>query len=46
MRIRTEGDYAHRLDVIKAAMDALNENTETAAVLAIIVMMVGFRGLL
>ncbi len=34
MRIRTDGDYAHRLDVIEAAMDALDENTKTAAVLA------------
>jgi len=34
MRIRTDGDYAHRLDVIKAAMDVLDENTKTAAVLA------------
>ncbi|WP_233745325.1 DUF7692 domain-containing protein [Halobacterium bonnevillei] len=34
MRIRTDGDYAHRLDSIESAMDALNENTKTAAVLA------------
>jgi hypothetical protein len=33
MRIRTDGDYAYRLDVIEAAMDALDENTKTAAVL-------------
>lgn len=34
MRIRTDGDYAHRVDTIEAAMDALDENTKTAAVLA------------
>jgi len=34
MRIRTDGDYAHRLDAIEAAMDALDENTKTAAVVA------------
>ena len=34
MRIRADGDYAHRLDVIEAAMDALDENTKTVAVLA------------
>lgn len=34
MRIRTDGDYAHRLDVIEAAMEALDENTKTAAVIA------------
>jgi len=34
MRIRTDGDYAHRLDAIEAAMDALGENTKTAAVVA------------
>jgi hypothetical protein len=34
MRIRTDGDYAHRLDAIEAAMDALDENTKTAAVIA------------
>jgi len=34
MRIRTDGDYAHRLDVIESAMTALNENTKIAAVLA------------
>lgn len=34
MRTRTDGDYAHRLDVIEAAMDALDQNTKTAAVLA------------
>ncbi|MFC3478737.1 DUF7692 domain-containing protein [Halobacterium litoreum] len=34
MRIRTDGDYAHRRDTIEAAMDALDENTKTAAVLA------------
>lgn len=34
MRIRTDGDYAHRLDVIEAAMDALGENTKTTAVLS------------
>jgi len=34
MRIRTDGDYAHRLDAIESAMDALDENTKTAAVIA------------
>jgi len=34
MRIRTDGDYGHRIDTIQAAMDALDENTKTAAVLA------------
>lgn len=34
MRIRTDGDYGHRLDTIRAAMDALDENTKTGAVLA------------
>jgi len=34
MRIRTDGDYAHRLDAIESAMDALDENTKTAAVVA------------
>lgn len=34
MRIRTDGDYAHRLNVIQAAMDVFEENTKTAAVLA------------
>ena len=34
MRIRTDGDYAHRLNVIEATMDILDENTETTAVLA------------
>ncbi|CQH55134.1 uncharacterized protein HHUB_2187 [Halobacterium hubeiense] len=34
MRIRTDGDYAHRLDAIESAMDALGENTKTAAVIA------------
>jgi hypothetical protein len=34
MRIRTDGDYAHRLDAIEAAMNALDENTKTAAVVA------------
>lgn len=34
MRIRTEGDYAHRLNAIKSAMEALDENTKTAAVIA------------
>lgn len=34
MRIRTAGNYAHRLDVIEAAVDALDGNTKTAAVLA------------
>jgi len=34
MRIRTDGDYVHRIDTIQAAMTALDENTKTAAVLA------------
>ncbi|WP_243838021.1 hypothetical protein [Halobacterium sp. R2-5] len=34
MRIRTDGDYAHRLDAIESAMEALDENTKTAAVIA------------
>jgi len=34
MRIRTDGDYAHRVDTIQAATDALDENTKTAAGLA------------
>jgi hypothetical protein len=34
MRLRTDGDYAHRIDTIEAAMDALEENTKTAVVLA------------
>jgi len=34
MRIRTDGDYAYRLDAIESAMDALGENTKTAAVVA------------
>ena len=33
MRIRTDGDYAHRLDTIESAVDALDENTKTAAIL-------------
>jgi len=33
MRIRTDGDYAHRLDAIESAMQALDENTKTAAVI-------------
>lgn len=34
MRIRTDGDYAHRKDVIEEAADVLDENTNTAAVIA------------
>ena len=34
MRIRTDGDYAHCLDTIESAVDALDENIKTAAVLA------------
>ncbi|WP_243838108.1 hypothetical protein [Halobacterium sp. R2-5] len=34
MRIRTDGDYAHRLDAIESAMEVLDENTKTAAVIA------------
>jgi hypothetical protein len=33
MRIRTDGDYAHRLDAIEAAIDALDENTKTNAMI-------------
>lgn len=34
MRIRTDGDKAHRLDAIESAKDALDETTKTGAVLA------------
>ncbi|WP_232687187.1 DUF7692 domain-containing protein [Halobacterium zhouii] len=34
MRLRTDGDYSHRLDSIESAMDALDETTKTGAVLA------------
>ncbi|WP_233745276.1 DUF7692 domain-containing protein [Halobacterium bonnevillei] len=34
MRIRTDGDYVHRVETIQAATDALDENSKTATVLA------------
>lgn len=34
MRIRTDGDKAHRKDVIEEAQRALDENTKTAAIIA------------
>jgi hypothetical protein len=34
MRFSVDGDYAHGLDAIEAAMDALDENTKTDAVIA------------
>ena len=34
MRIRTGRDYVHRLDAIESAMDVLDGNIKTAAVIA------------
>lgn len=34
MRIRTDGDYEYRKDTIESAKQALDENTNTAAVIA------------
>lgn len=33
MRLRTDGEYAHRKDTIETAADVLDENTNTQAVL-------------
>lgn len=33
MRIRTDGDYAHRLDAIESAMQAPDKNARTGAVI-------------